>query len=201
MDRPNSPVSSLRVRKQQRAREAIVEAAHELFAERGFDGVTVTDIATRAEVGRATFFRYFGDKQEVIFGGDREIDTVVAEAEQLRVESPIGNSLPAALTHIRKIVAGFLAKLTENPEAYTRHERLVVQEPELKARSLTKQRRYTEELADLLRRNGADRATAELAAELGMACFYAGRTTSDNDPQRLPQAVDAAFRRLLQQRA
>ena len=48
----------LRERKQQKAREQIVEAAFALFAERGFTDVTVTDIAERAEVGRTTFFRY-----------------------------------------------------------------------------------------------------------------------------------------------
>ena len=197
MVRPNRPASSLRERKQQRAREAIIEAAHDLFAERGFGGVTVADIAARAEVGRATFFRYFGDKQEVVFGDDQGITKVVAEAEQLPVDTPIGDSLPAALAHAQRIVAAFIAKLIENPEAYTRHERLVAQEPELRARSLTKQRRYAEELAELLGRNGADRETAVLAAELGMACYYAGRTAADNDPRRLLQAVDAAFRRLL----
>jgi hypothetical protein len=33
----------------------------------GFDKVSVSDIAERAEVGGTTFFRYFGDKQEVVF--------------------------------------------------------------------------------------------------------------------------------------
>nr|WP_239001050.1 TetR family transcriptional regulator [Jiangella asiatica] len=64
---------TLRDRKQQRTREAIIDAAHALFAERGFDNVTVTDIAERAEVGRSTFFRYFGDKQEVVFGDDGDV--------------------------------------------------------------------------------------------------------------------------------
>jgi AcrR family transcriptional regulator len=187
---------SLRERKQERVREAIVEAAHELFAERGFGGVTVADIAARAEVGRATFFRYFGDKQEVVFGGDREIGAVVADAERLAVDTPIGDSLPAALAHVHKIVAAFVAELLADPGAYTRHERLVAAEPELMARSLTKQRRYVEELTAVLGRNGADPDTATLAAELGLACFYAARTISGNDPGRLPSAIDEAFRRL-----
>src|SRR2546423_5890370 len=63
----------LRERKKRRAQEAIVEAAFELFAERGFADVTVADIAERAEVGRTTFFRYFGDKQEVLFDDEQQI--------------------------------------------------------------------------------------------------------------------------------
>jgi AcrR family transcriptional regulator len=190
------PGRSLRERKQERAREAIVEAAHELFAERGFAGVTVADIAARAEVGRATFFRYFGDKQEVIFGGDREIGAVVADAERLAPDAPIGDSLPAALAHVHAIVAAFVARLLEDRAAYVRHERLVAAEPELTARSLTKQRRYADELAAVLAKNGAEPGTATLAAELGLACFYAARTTSGNDPDRLPAAIDEAFGRL-----
>ncbi|AZM47488.1 TetR family transcriptional regulator [Streptomyces sp. WAC 06738] len=196
MEQQDLPAGSLRARKQRRAREAIIKAAHELFAERGFDHVTVADIARHAEVGRATFFRHFGDKQEVVFGSDEQIDTVIAEAARAPVDAPIGDSLPAALAHVRTIVVAFMERLTEEPEAYTRHEQLVARHAELRARSLTKQRRYVEGLTELLREKGAERETAALAAEIGLACFYAGRTASGNDPARLAAAVDAAFGRL-----
>jgi hypothetical protein len=62
-----TPPLPLVERKQRQARQRIIEAARELFLERGFDGVSVGDIAERAEVGRTTFFRHFGDKQEVVF--------------------------------------------------------------------------------------------------------------------------------------
>src|SRR3569833_3982825 len=73
---------SLRERKQKQAREQIVEAAFELFAARGFTDVTVTDIAERAEVGRTTFFRYFGDKQEVVFSGEQQLLDHLAERQR-----------------------------------------------------------------------------------------------------------------------
>lgn len=197
MDRAVAPADSLRTRKQQRAREAIIEAAHDLFAKYGFDKVTVADIAARAEVGRATFFRYFRDKQEVVFGDDQEVERAVGEVGQVRANRPIGDSLPAALAHVRQLVLSFVGKIVEHPELYARHERLVATHAELQARSLEKQRRYVAEITKLLEQNGADKQVSVLAAELGLACFYAGRTTSGNDPRRLVGAIDTAFEQLL----
>lgn len=48
-------------------RERVIEAAFQLFAERGYDGTTVEDIAARAGVGRTTFFRLFRTKESVVF--------------------------------------------------------------------------------------------------------------------------------------
>jgi AcrR family transcriptional regulator len=53
------------VRPSPRARS--IEAAFELFEERGYDGTTVDQIAERAGVSRSTFFRMFASKEEVIF--------------------------------------------------------------------------------------------------------------------------------------
>src|ERR1700761_4606171 len=83
-----TPPLPLVERKRRRARQRIIEAATELFLERGFDGVSVGDIAERAEVGRTTFFRHFGDKQEVVFAKEQELlDTITAagQAEGTRV--------------------------------------------------------------------------------------------------------------------
>ncbi len=46
-------------------RAALLQAASELFAERGFDQTTVRDVAAHAEVNQALLFRYFGSKQEL----------------------------------------------------------------------------------------------------------------------------------------
>lgn len=206
MDSAAEETGSLRERKRRRAREAIVEAAYELFTEHGFDRVTVTDIAERAEVGRATFFRYFGDKQEVLFGGDDDMRTVIADAGGLTGAGagsgadsdvpPIGDSLPAALAVARKAVLAFIDWLVSEPEKYVIHERLVASRPELTARGLMKQRAYVPAMTDILTERGADAQTANLAAEMSLACFYAGRAAVDNDPRRLRAGVAAAFDRV-----
>jgi mycofactocin system transcriptional regulator len=49
-------------------RAQIERAAFALFADRGFDETTVDDIAAAAGIGRRTFFRYFGSKNDVVWG-------------------------------------------------------------------------------------------------------------------------------------
>src|SRR5436853_5912806 len=102
---------SLTDRKRRRAKQAIRRAALELFSERGFDAVSVTDIAERAEVGRTTFFRYFGDKQEVLFSDPADGASGGPEAPA----EPIGSSMAAALTAARRLVVGYVEAITADP--------------------------------------------------------------------------------------
>ncbi len=55
------------------SRNRLAQAALALYAERGFDATTVAEIAQRAGLTERTFFRYFTDKREVLFGGAEEL--------------------------------------------------------------------------------------------------------------------------------
>ena len=70
--------SSLRDRKKVRTRAALVAAATELFATRGYEQTTVADIAAAAEIGTRTFFSYFASKEELLFpSSDARIQAAV----------------------------------------------------------------------------------------------------------------------------
>ena len=57
----------LRERKRQRTREALVNAAMQLFDQKGYEETTVAEIAAVAQVSTKTFFNYFASKDEVLF--------------------------------------------------------------------------------------------------------------------------------------
>ena len=62
-----APRLGLRERKKQQTRELIAETARRLFTERGFERVTVAEIARAAEVSEQTVFNYFPTKEELVF--------------------------------------------------------------------------------------------------------------------------------------
>ncbi len=65
-------VEGLRERKRRAARDAIAATARQLFAERGFDAVTVSQVAAAAEVSEKTVFNYFPTKEDLAFAGREE---------------------------------------------------------------------------------------------------------------------------------
>ena len=59
--------NSLRDRKKEKTRQALIDASLKLFLKNGYDNTTVDDIAEHVEVSRRTFFRYFQSKEAVVF--------------------------------------------------------------------------------------------------------------------------------------
>jgi AcrR family transcriptional regulator len=85
--------SGLRERRRQQTRATIIEAAAELFAERGFDEVSVVEIAQRAGVVEKTVFNHFPVKEGLVFEADPPMRAALLDAVRRR---PAGESVSAA---------------------------------------------------------------------------------------------------------
>jgi AcrR family transcriptional regulator len=83
-----------RDRKKAATRQALAEAALRLFLERGYDQVSVKDVADAADVSTTTLFKYFPCKEALVF--DRDADREAALVAVVRDRAP-GQSIPAAL--------------------------------------------------------------------------------------------------------
>jgi AcrR family transcriptional regulator len=83
----------VRERKRQETRARIVDAAAELFAERGFDEVSVMEIARRAGVVEKTVFNHFPVKEGLVFDADPPMRAALLDAVRRR---PAGESVSAA---------------------------------------------------------------------------------------------------------
>src|SRR6185437_17093453 len=86
-------------RKKRLTRAAIFDAAQRLFAERGFDDVTVAQIADAANISVKTLFSYVRSKEELVFGdGPTVLDAVVAAVRDRRIgQTPLVAAAKALL--------------------------------------------------------------------------------------------------------
>ncbi|MFF1414676.1 TetR/AcrR family transcriptional regulator [Streptomyces sp. NPDC058289] len=94
----------LRESKKLRTRQQLAATALELFLERGFDAVSVADIAAAAEVSKPTLFRYFPSKEDLVL--DRFADHQDEAARIVRDRA-------AGQTPVAAVRAHFLAALAE----------------------------------------------------------------------------------------
>jgi AcrR family transcriptional regulator len=183
-------------RKQRQARQRIVAAADELFAAHGFEAVSVNDIAERAEVGRTTFFRHFGDKQEVVFAREQELLDLIAH-EQVELPESDSSTLSDALRALESVLVRLLERMTADRDGYQRHLQLIDDHPELAARDAVKAQGIALRLRDLLIGQNCPTITATLAAELAIACYWTARHTSP-DPKALVGATRTTLRHVLE---
>src|SRR3954468_6118357 len=97
----------LRERKKQRTRQLIAETAQRLFRERGFDAVTVVDVARAADVSEGTVFNYFRTKEDLFYGQMETFEARLVEAVRSR---PAGQPV---LTAFRDFVLAGIPRLAE----------------------------------------------------------------------------------------
>jgi len=142
--------------------ERLALAALELFAERGYENTTVTDIAQSAGLTKSTFFRHFADKREVLFG-DGTMTGLVAEAI---TAAPAGVTPLEAVAHALDAV-GRRAFTPARREFSTRRQAVIAANPELQEREALKGLGLTTSMAGALGRRGVPGLTARVAAELG----------------------------------
>lgn len=93
MSYTSGPMPGLRQRKKDQTREKISATARRLFFERGYDAVTVAQVAEQAEVSEATVFNYFRSKEDLFFSG---LDTFEADLVAAVRDRAPGDSVLAA---------------------------------------------------------------------------------------------------------
>jgi AcrR family transcriptional regulator len=142
-----------RARKRMETRQGLVKAAIALFDERGFDQVTVTDIAERADVDASTFFRHFGSKEAVLFTDWVDFtDNIGAALDRRPPGEPLFDAIVGALLDLG-------GRRPPDGEMEFLRGKLTQSSPVLKVQSLVYRERLVDELAAAVgRRLGTDPA-------------------------------------------
>lgn len=185
---------SLRERKRRLVKERIVKAADELFAAKGFDSVSVTDIAARADVGRTTFFRYFGDKAEVVFAHEEEMLERINRFAAGESAGP-AHTAAEAVEQLRIIVVALCDYAVENIAGFALHYEMVEKHLELRAHDALKAQMIADQFTHLLVGRGTSEAIAVFAGQVALACYQIGRRRATS-PSRLVAETQAAFDQL-----
>lgn len=160
-----------RSRKRLATRQAISDAATRLFIERGFDQVTVDDIAEAADVGRMTVFNHFQRKEDMFFDRD-------AEGREMLLAALAGKAPQLAPLEVLRRLAHQLVQEQHPALAFSARSAsfvAAVQASEaLTARARAIRSELEAALAQALARSAGRPAPdqeAELAASLLLACW------------------------------
>src|SRR3954468_24692235 len=156
--------TGLRQRKKQQTRELIAETARRLFGERGFEAVTVAEIARAAAVSVQTVFNYFPTKEDLVYWRLESFEDELLGT--IRDRAP-GESVLTAFGRFVRAPRGMLA--TYDPETRERLAaltRMIVSSPALLAREQQIFDGYTRDLAELL--GGDVGARVAAAAMIGL---------------------------------
>jgi AcrR family transcriptional regulator len=163
----------LRDRKKQATRQAISNVATRLFIERGFEAVSVAEIAQEADVARKTVFNYFPRKEDLVFDREDDARALVREAIAAR-----GKCAPVAAFQalMRDLVEAQhpLCRITDRPVLFWR---TVSASPTLTARACELQVILTGDLATMLSA-AAGRPAADPHGRLAASMLMATMVTA-----------------------
>jgi len=173
-------------------RAELAQVAFELFRRKGFDKVTVDDLAAAAGVSRSTFLRYFGTKEDAVLGAFDGHDRRVADALRAR---PADEGEWRALRRALDVV---IERYHEDPAGSLETTRLVRDTPALCARHLEKQYTWRPALSQALaERAGSERPTlaqsVRTAAALDCLNVALDHWLASDGREDLVELLDAAF--------
>jgi AcrR family transcriptional regulator len=138
----------LRERKKQRTRQLLSETARRLFSERGFEQVSVAQIAREADVSEQTVFNYFPSKEDLVYSG---LETFEGQLLSAVRERPPGQTVISAFGEFVLEPRGLLAA---NDDTAARQliavSRMIAASPALRVREQQILARYTDTLAQLI---------------------------------------------------
>jgi len=149
----------LRDLKKQQTRKAIADTALRLFMKRGFDHVTVAEVAEAAGVSEKTVFNYFPSKEDIFFDEVDEREAALVAA--VRDRRP-GESILAALRRSQLAGCGRMCS-----EGFAGFARVIEASPHLRAKELEVMARFSATLANTLQDElGCSDLDARVAASL-----------------------------------
>lgn len=194
----------LRDRKKDQTRRRIADAAQRLFGERGFEGVTVAEVARAAEVAEATLFNYFPAKEDLFYSGLETFGARLVDAVRTR---PPGDPALAAVRSTLLGGGGQLDRIAagddEALDAARTTARVIAASPALRAREQQVFAAIAADLAAVLVPDAGpdDAVVARAAANAVMGVHSA---VVDHARERLlsgdrPEAVAADVRRVGEQ--
>jgi AcrR family transcriptional regulator len=130
----------LRERKKQSTRQAVEDAALQLYLERGIHETTIDELCARADIARRTFFRYFSSKEDVLLARLR-VD--IRSVEETFRQAPAAEPLAALLARAVDAVVA-------DPQAIARFADVVLAIPTLRALYLGMLAEFEDALRDLI---------------------------------------------------
>lgn len=189
-----TPDSGLDRRRRARAgaRAEIAEVAFQVFAERGFDEVTATEVAAAAGISRASFFRYFDSKEDAVFVAQEEMGAKVAAA--LR-ERPAGED---AWTALRRALDAAVGLYQRSPSEALGRLQLIRCTPNLRVHQLERLAQWREVIGAALGARLGLAATdikveALVGAALGALDAASSRWADSDGADDLIELIDEAF--------